>query len=1264
MMSRICTLALVAAICGCTQEKQQNVPAQSAAEAVHDKADGPVENPAAGSLSAATASQEQTGRRGVVTAAKPAQPADVSTRIAENQKQNSLKNIFGGAATTAINGDGRDRLRADLLPVRDLLTAIEISDQPNSHKWNHVKLNQFGKWFDAVRFHTPPGGRSDLYLSFCCAGVVQRWNVLDFSSPRRALNEHQVEWNAKVEGLAAPVENRLILYSDSRGFEPDTDYCLWFLFENAEEREADVAATLLPHNESRSAATSAEIAALMGIAYRLPQFVADPAGAKQALEFARSLWNRRAGGSDRFRQVLSSVATALPELKVGQDGRIAWNEIIVNRSGVGFDAYRFRCPMDGPADLHYVIAEPQDQDMGYGVSSLEGFRQGGRFHLEIDLQLAGVSLPPQNVTFFELMPFGQFSSGQDYVFWITSEGEKQEQTSLGMLFSTPTPPPQPVTSAALATDAGIELPETIEASRIDAARRKCRVWCLQRGSLENNLLRCGLQSVVKALPEIQVTSGTQPLSWNTVRLNADGVGFDAVRFKSPVDHRAEFYCTFADSRNLRWQLVSAEGNDGRVDNIYQMPAAGYEIAGAAPTSQLTVASDSWNQVNRMIEPGREYILWFLSPDGATPRDLKLAVHLLPRTTPVWFKTAAEIATRIGLKPASGPARAGNVLLGKHPQGVVDLAFTPDGRLLASIDRSGNLRLWNMESLPQAVAFKVDGDHFAACLRISPDGKTVALGLTEPAEIVVWDIESQQIASRIPMKDLNLLDLAFSPDGQRLAVSLQGEKRGTIFPSSISVWDLNSKIRVQSKSIDGPRFGRLAWPADNRLVAVGFQLKKIEGPANFGAAAAFVWNPETLELVAEAHDPLSAFDDLSVAGTPQIVAASGNPRILKLWNLEMFEALPPLPLFGNPGTPHSLPGRVALSANGRFAALSTIGWDLQYWDLASRRMLFMRPAHEGEIGRIAISPDGNWIASCGKDQVVQLWDTRFPASTAVQNSLGMRFVRIPAGSFAMGSPDKEQGRDPQREAPQHEVRVSHDILMGIHEVTLAQFRQFVEATGYKTTAETNGSGGSHIFELAKGFESRPELTWRSPGFPQDDNHPVVQISWDDANAFCRWLTTKEKVSYRLPTEAEWEYACRAGTKGEYFYNDGAYFLSSVANFADQAILRAFREYSLAASNQDDRFAYTAPVGSYAANAFGLYDTHGNVWEWCHDWFDAHYYAASPEQDPQGPATGKNRVVRGGSFQNGYWQCRSGCRDFELPNAPQSSTGFRVVREIDE
>jgi len=235
-----------------------------------------------------------------------------------------------------------------------------------------------------------------------------------------------------------------------------------------------------------------------------------------------------------------------------------------------------------------------------------------------------------------------------------------------------------------------------------------------------------------------------------------------------------------------------------------------------------------------------------------------------------------------------------------------------------------------------------------------------------------------------------------------------------------------------------------------------------------------------------------------------------------------------------------------------------------------------------------------------------------------NNIGMKLARIEPGEFMMGSPDNEIDRD-YDESPQHSVKLTKGFYMGITEVTQGQWFMVMETNPW--------SGESKVLEHS--------------------DRPAVYISWDNAVEFCRKLSQRDGRTYRLPTEAEWEYACRAGTKTAYSFGDDKNKLEDYGWFNDNSTAVDWE--------------YAQVVGQKKANPRGLFDMHGNVSEWCSDWYDANYYSNSPSVDPKGPATGRNRVLRGGSWGGKQELCRSPNRNWTTPGVRNHIYGFRVVLE---
>ena len=304
-----------------------------------------------------------------------------------------------------------------------------------------------------------------------------------------------------------------------------------------------------------------------------------------------------------------------------------------------------------------------------------------------------------------------------------------------------------------------------------------------------------------------------------------------------------------------------------------------------------------------------------------------------------------------------------------------------------------------------------------------------------------------------------------------------------------------------------------------------------------------------------------------------------------------------------------------------------------------------------------------------------WSRELKRPTTKSNSLGMPLILIPPGEFDMGGlvaePTAEGGNSAAAVpncGPRHRVRISRPFAISQYEITIGQFRKFVVATHYKTLAERVTATGSSLSEglVDKQRVRLPTFSWQFAGdLPLEEEQPVTNISWYDAVAFCEWLSQKEGVDYRLPTEAEWEYIARAGTATT---ADGSKewltLVQQEANIADVTGLRAFSEAGVIAAGAewDDSFATQAPVGRLAPNTLGVQDLTGNVAEWCSDRFSSDYYKSSPLENPRGPLTGSTRSVRGGSWTSAVDECRPEYRKSAAPRQAQWNVGFRVVQEL--
>lgn len=260
----------------------------------------------------------------------------------------------------------------------------------------------------------------------------------------------------------------------------------------------------------------------------------------------------------------------------------------------------------------------------------------------------------------------------------------------------------------------------------------------------------------------------------------------------------------------------------------------------------------------------------------------------------------------------------------------------------------------------------------------------------------------------------------------------------------------------------------------------------------------------------------------------------------------------------------------------------------------------------------------------------------------------RLVMLPAGQVLMGSPEDEIGRD-EDESPQR-WQALPTMAMGQTEVTRAQWQAFERDTGYRAASGC-------LTRSPEGYVHEPHLGWRYPGFDQTGEHPVVCINWSDAQAYVQWLSRKTKQRYRLPTEREWEYAARAGVSAPYPWQGGVNRLCEHANGADARL--SLQRADLPAQNCDDGFPYTAPVGSFSPNAWGLFDMHGNAMEWVEDCWTAQIPEATSQATP---LHCRSRVTRGGGWDLTPQYLRSAYRGKASSINRGTAIGFRVVRQV--
>ena len=841
----------------------------------------------------------------------------------------------------------------------------------------------------------------------------------------------------------------------------------------------------------------------------------------------------------------------------------------------------------------------------------------------------------------------------------------------------------------------------------------------QKGNGRSDLREI-LQGVAADLPRLKLCTKPDEVIWNHTQINPTPVRFAAYAFTSPLDQPADLYWLYSCKESpLNWYIVPAEGTMQGFTGYDRLTHPHYRDLSVPVHDHVFCQSLTGGH----ILPGKDYILWFAQRQSQDETRLasliewqksqgdtlseaqRAAVEEMKKQAGNKLQEAAPLSIALRLVPTASSAPRSHArgiveqigpIFAESPNGTIvcerdepvrAMSLTPDGRQVVVLDGTNVIRFWDRES--RTISREIVGAANYSLAAVSPDGKRLAARSSQSMRVSVWDLESGE---RLPNLHIDWTEkvrtelaavaggyeesvdaLSFDDGSDRLLIQTHASgSRGMPFWHDVVLWDVPAnneihRVSLASVTSDGELFNggrqllvtRRGAADQNGQSAVEIALLDWETGATSSAiplGQGMIWGrlrlspDETMVAVCITRNGVNAFEVHDVKQRTLVTSLAT--------------------IVSGETSGSSTVQVAAWSPDSRFLALGFADASVRLWDVKESRLRGIFRGHIKPLRSLAFTPDEKFVISASEDGSVRQWALETPVRDSITDSQGIDLVPISAGEFVMGTiagykdPWGYQRTNYASEQPQHRVRISRPFYMGKYEVTVGQFRKFVDATGYKTTAEKSG-GGAHMSPGDPGPVQKAEYNWRSPGFPQTDDHPVVQVSWDDAQAFCRWLGDREHAVYRLPTEAEWEYACRAGhdrqmwnmrpLKGD-LRGEDAY-----GNVADASIRKLFGRYDVAAA-YDDTYVFTAPVGQCNLNDFGLYDMNGNVFEWCADWHDPIYYRISPDTDPPGPRTGTSRVQRGGSFYHHVDCSRCNYRDSGPPEQAQSCMGFRVVREI--
>jgi WD40 repeat protein/formylglycine-generating enzyme required for sulfatase activity len=613
-------------------------------------------------------------------------------------------------------------------------------------------------------------------------------------------------------------------------------------------------------------------------------------------------------------------------------------------------------------------------------------------------------------------------------------------------------------------------------------------------------------------------------------------------------------------------------------------------------------------------------------------------------------------------------------------GIADVAFSPDGRKFATAHGDNSGRVWDLAT-KKVIRVLPGHEHWVLAVAFSPDGQTVATAGNDKF-VWLWDLTRDVAPVKLPT-GYYVGGVAFSPDGRFLA---------SLGSSTLVVWDVAAQKKHWECKLPGAA-GRVRFAADGRHLATAngngtvyiLRLEPAPGIPVDKAWLDFVAalpGPMQVEVIRKKLQELNpgfdgkfavteftegkltrlTFSGKSIVNIAPLAALRGLPMLeihqtsvtdlsplagLKLTYLNVDSSpvrdlkplvqLTELRSFHCYGTPvedltplKNLPLERLVCRESKVQDFTPVVKcplrELVCDFVAERDKAVLsriksletingQPAAQVLKGAPEVSPmSANEAKQRQADTAKALG-----VPVEIENSIGMKLRLIPAGKFLMGAADEET--EPFASAkPRHLVHIRNHFLLGIHEVTQKQYQQIV---GNNPSQFKTGAGGG-------------------------PDHPVEKVTWAEAVDFCKKLSSRpEEIAagrtYRLPTEAEWEYSCRAGSDDWFHYGRNPKLLP---------------EYGWSG----DKEGGTHPVGQLKPNAWGLHDMHGNVSEWCHDWYSAGYYAESPTDNPSGPASGTEHAARGGSFGNHFVAVRSFVRGGVSPTWRQHTLGFRVVCEL--
>lgn len=1133
---------------------------------------------------------------------------------------------------------------------------LKVSQEADKPIWNKVRVNTTKAGFCVVRFRSPLNVPADFFCTFADPRVVPKWAIVPMKGRFRSGIDAHYDWQEflQFEDYILPAENRVTSQRILGGHvKPNTDYLIWFLFNTTESFDLNIALTLLPESDAKNAKIRnlREMTQHMGLKVLSPEFERNEQGTVDALRYSSSLFMKSENlASDKlfkeFETVLRSVSEGLPRFKVSAGRETPdWQSYVFHSSGL-VDAFRISSPLNERSYLSLAVLAP-DSFRKWGLLPLTGEgKKPPDFALVADVQIKGLETPADNVGLFQHFSDFPIDPGQDYLLWFASWEEQPAPSHVAMkLTAQPLTQNRP-TFQDISTHMGLSIERPpLDEQRIAVQRGAHRMMASKRPVDRIQRL---VDSGAEAIPSGRLTKDSASPAFNELQANRDNHFFAAMRFRSPFDKPADLDIFITTSgASLQTNISRIEGQP----KVYSFEEKNVQLENHVLP---TLNQSAIRAVRRgPILPNRDYFVWF-APYEEKEADIRVVLRVSPLGQNPPPKSFRGLGSWLGLKFPISPGPEGSEILGEHDDLVDSVKFSPDGKSLYSVGWEHQVKIWDVATRKLSNTSDLRPLNVSMLVKANglPDQYTLA---SHAGNMKILNLSQDKTVRSWPIPKVPFESGSLSHDGSMVAASFTNPRTKL---TMLILWDANTGRKIAERQLPAGLVKQVRFSADGgTLFTVGSVIKP-SSSHNEPIGRLIFWNTSDLTPEHQISQDIGRMQTVCTDPGGKWIATGdwfGRLNVFEMNSRKLTASL----------LQDCEVTSVVMTPDERFVVVGCGDGRIRIWDWRSNRIWIELRGHHEKIFGLDVSPNSRWLASGSRDGTVRLWDLeklgQSPVAEShaseITNSLGMTLIPIPSGQFRMGTEEGELGLASER--PAHQVRITHGYYLSQHEVTVGQFRQFVEATNYRTSAETDGTGGRWRGPN-EGYRNDPKWTWQNPGYKITDRHPVTQVSWTDAVAFCDWLSEKEQAKYRLPTEAEWEIACRAGSDAA-ASGKSEWTLVKAANLADLSYVGIYKATRNALA-LDDGHVYPAPVGEYLPNAFNLHDMLGNVSEWCSDRYDPQAYTGTIRIDPTGPGQGDTRVVRGGSCVNVPERVRPSVRDEKKPDHRVGSLGFRVLREI--